>query len=133
MQTDELSQFSKLGEKSLNQVNLILAKPSIPQHYEAKPDIASMTNGAIFLIPICFMMIWTVFVFMSSDIWIVGRKKTPNVKDYYRVPCKNCRFFTNNPYLKCAVNPSLTLTPQAINCSDYSSKTESFELDSGKE
>lgn len=116
---DELLKLSKLGEKSLNQTNLVLARPSTVQLHGTKPDVATVADGAVFLIPICFMMVWAVVVFMSSDIWTIEQKKIANVKHYHKVPCRNCQFFTNNPYLKCAVNPSIALTPEAINCSDY--------------
>lgn len=128
MQTDELLQFSKVGEKSLNQANLVLARPPIHQTYAIKPDIATMANGAVFLIPICFMMVWAVVAFISSDIWTIEKKGKLNVKHCHQVPCRNCRFFTNDPYLKCAVNPSAALTPQAINCSDYSPENEPSKL-----
>ena len=35
------------------------------------------------------------------------------------VPCRNCHFFSLNPYIKCAVHPSTVLTKQAIDCLDY--------------
>ncbi|MCU0549953.1 MAG: hypothetical protein MUC48_11450 [Leptolyngbya sp. Prado105] len=35
------------------------------------------------------------------------------------MPCRSCQFFSNNGYLKCAVNPSIALTKSAIDCSDY--------------
>lgn len=35
------------------------------------------------------------------------------------VPCYNCRYYSNNAYLKCPVNPSMVLTEQAKDCSDY--------------
>lgn len=34
-------------------------------------------------------------------------------------PCSNCRFFSQNAYLKCAVHPSIALTKQAIDCSNF--------------
>jgi hypothetical protein len=33
--------------------------------------------------------------------------------------CERCRFFSNNRYLKCAVQPSLVLTKEADACPDY--------------
>jgi len=36
-----------------------------------------------------------------------------------QVPCINCQFFKDNHYLNCAVQPSIVLTKQALNCSDY--------------
>ncbi|MEB3355894.1 MAG: hypothetical protein VKK04_04155 [Synechococcales bacterium] len=36
-----------------------------------------------------------------------------------QIPCTNCRFFNQNPYLKCTVHPDRALTPDALHCSDY--------------
>lgn len=35
------------------------------------------------------------------------------------IPCRNCRFFKDSRYLRCAVHPSTVLTKQALNCLDY--------------
>ena len=43
-----------------------------------------------------------------------------------QIPCRNCRFFAKNQYLKCAVHPFTVLTAQAVNCSDFYSKHESY-------
>jgi hypothetical protein len=40
-------------------------------------------------------------------------------KDLQEIPCRTCRYFTGDPYLKCAVNPSVVLTKEALNCLDY--------------
>ena len=40
-------------------------------------------------------------------------------KQMHKIPCTNCRFFTNNYSLKCAVNPCIANTEEAIDCSDY--------------
>lgn len=40
-------------------------------------------------------------------------------RDLQEIPCKTCRYFTGDPYLKCAVNPSVVLTKEAVNCLDY--------------
>ncbi|NJM89031.1 MAG: hypothetical protein HC847_19610 [Hydrococcus sp. RU_2_2] len=38
--------------------------------------------------------------------------------------CEKCRFFNNNPYIKCALHPSTVLTAQAKDCTDYSPPSE---------
>lgn len=40
-------------------------------------------------------------------------------KQMHRIPCANCRFFTNNHRLKCTVKPQIANTEEAINCRDY--------------
>lgn len=37
-------------------------------------------------------------------------------------PCFGCKYFHNNDYLKCAVEPGKVLTENAINCSEYTPK-----------
>ncbi len=44
----------------------------------------------------------------------------------YELPCKTCHFYTNNNYLQCAVHPSIAMSEQAINCSDYSMKNKNL-------
>jgi hypothetical protein len=41
------------------------------------------------------------------------------VRYFSQVPCRKCRFFSSNPYLKCTVHPSIVLKTQAKDCSDY--------------
>jgi hypothetical protein len=48
------------------------------------------------------------------------------VKHFSRIPCRKCRFFSGNPYIKCAVHPSTVLTTQAKDCSDYWSLNGKF-------
>ncbi|MGJ3245721.1 MAG: hypothetical protein ACFE0I_06555 [Elainellaceae cyanobacterium] len=56
------------------------------------------------------------------------------IRDWYRfrspmghIPCSNCRFFNQSPYLKCAVHPMRSCTLKAVDCSDYWSKhTDKF-------
>jgi hypothetical protein len=35
------------------------------------------------------------------------------------LPCKKCYFFSVSNYLPCAVNPTIVMTEEARNCSDY--------------
>jgi hypothetical protein len=40
--------------------------------------------------------------------------------NFNSIPCTKCKFFHNNSHLKCAVNPSKVLQPEAKECLDYS-------------
>lgn len=43
------------------------------------------------------------------------------------IPCQSCHYFHPNTFMPCAVNPSLALRKEAIDCSDYCSRnTESL-------
>jgi hypothetical protein len=40
--------------------------------------------------------------------------------NFNSIPCTKCKYFHNNYHLKCAVNPSKVLQPEAKECLDYS-------------
>ena len=46
------------------------------------------------------------------------------IKPSNQIPCKNCRYFSGNFYLKCAVHPDTVLTKEASDCGDYSAVDE---------
>jgi hypothetical protein len=66
-----------------------------------------------------FIVICSLFFVMLSKRSKRTNKKVYNFQQTSEVPCRNCQFFSHNPYLKCAVNPSTTMTARAIDCSDY--------------
>lgn len=37
----------------------------------------------------------------------------------HRIPCTQCRFFTNDHRLKCTIKPQIANTEEAIDCRDY--------------
>lgn len=39
----------------------------------------------------------------------------------YEVPCYECKYFSHNPHLKCALHPDTVLTKQAVDCRDADS------------
>jgi hypothetical protein len=70
------------------------------------------------MLPILFLISWAIAVlFFLRFAPTYQKRKEYKVRE--QIPCKNCRFFTNNPYLRCAVRPNTALTHQAIDCSDY--------------
>ena len=95
-------------------------KLNATSHQQAKPQGLSTTDVLMFLGPVSFIMGWAVLFFMlskigraASDEFLIG------IKHLNRVPCRNCQFYSNNVHLKCAVNPSIVMTEQALNCCDY--------------
>lgn len=119
MQSDELIGFSKPRENNLNQVNVIEIQPARIQQDPGQQDFAAIPDAPLFLFPLSLMIAWAIIFFMPSDIWRLARHGMLISKQLHRVPCRNCRFFTNNPYLQCAVHPSTALTASAIHCCDY--------------
>lgn len=51
-------------------------------------------------------------------------QKLTLTKSDCQASCENCRFFNNNPYIKCAIHPSKVLSAQARDCADYSPRSK---------
>ena len=105
------------GEESLISTTLM-------EHFKVssigtKPLFGNKINGLLLLILICSIVAKKVSGMSASPIWKVARKKRSHSNPYQQIPCRNCKFFSNNPSLKCAVRPTTVLTEQALNCSDY--------------
>jgi hypothetical protein len=85
------------------------------------PDIA------ISLSPLGFIIGWVVFLLTLQKIRsFLDDKMVFPTNSSHKVPCKNCRFYSNNNYLKCAVKPSIVLTEEATNCCEYSPSKNRF-------
>ncbi|MEI1373665.1 hypothetical protein PQG02_14905 [Nostoc sp. UHCC 0926] len=79
-----------------------------------------------FLIPICFVVAWTVTILVVLSLWTAARDSVTTAKQMHQIPCTGCQFFTDNYRLKCTVRPSIANTEEAINCSDYQPKTNPY-------
>jgi hypothetical protein len=80
-------------------------------------------NGGLLLVPLSFMvMAWMVLILLRSNLLKSFQNRLTPIKGLRQVPCLNCKYFKNDPYLKCAVNPCTVLTEEAANCSDYCPK-----------
>lgn len=119
MSTKNSLQFStpEYIQTARNNLNEIQAFQS--QNYVNQPKISDIPASSLYIIPTAFFTFWLMYLIFSTDILKFAKHKFSLIKHLEQVPCKNCRYFTNNPYLRCAVNPSLALTSEAINCSDY--------------
>ena len=85
------------------------------------PQIATSVAGSL-----AFIVAWVVFFLMLSKLrTVLDNKIVFPVKTLNKLPCQNCEFFCSNNYLKCAVQPSMVMTEEAKNCSDYSPKSKS--------
>jgi hypothetical protein len=49
-----------------------------------------------------------------SAIFTVVRSEIFSLEPISQVPCRNCQFFSSNPYLPCAVHPGMALTENAV-------------------
>ncbi|MEH2055073.1 MAG: hypothetical protein V7K97_02585 [Nostoc sp.] len=78
------------------------------------------------LVPICFVVAWTVIILVVLSIWAAARDSVTTAKQMHQIPCTGCQYFTDNYRLKCTVRPSIANTEEAINCSDYQPKTNPY-------
>ncbi|GAB4366616.1 MAG: hypothetical protein Kow00121_04180 [Elainellaceae cyanobacterium] len=85
----------------------ITASPATAQ--AAEP---SMPLGIITLTGLCALVFYSMFRKQWDEHF-------PVIKQSSAIPCKNCRFYNQNRYLKCAVHPCIASTREAIRCSDY--------------
>ncbi len=73
---------------------------------------------AAFLIMVCIGMLHVV-----SNSWVTDRLKRRQQAVGFRFrhgfSCYHCRYFGQNPYLKCALHPTTVLTEQSADCRDY--------------
>ncbi len=87
---------------------------------EVKPDGVLTSDLVMSLISISFVIGWAGLFLMLSKMRTVPLDKIiVNTNPLQKVRCRNCQFFSNDRYLKCAVQPSIVLTKQAENCPDY--------------
>jgi hypothetical protein len=78
------------------------------------------------LVPICFVVAWTVIILVVLSLWSAARDSVTTAKQMHQIPCAGCQYFTDNYRLKCTVRPSIANTEEAINCSDYQPKTNPY-------
>jgi hypothetical protein len=115
MYSDQLFKQSSVEEKNFNQTPLSEARSDEPIL-----DDVTIPNTLMHWGPIGFIMAWIVLFLMLSKIWTVKKDEiVAAIQHSQQLRCRNCHFFSNNPYLKCALHPSIVLTEQALDCSDY--------------
>jgi hypothetical protein len=87
-------------------------------------DLALKGEG-LFLVEMSILMGLGCVLFMYLGL----SKKLLSIKNFHQplpqnkpIACKNCRFYSPNFYVQCAVHPSKVMKPEAVNCSDYCHK-----------
>ncbi|MFN6484076.1 MULTISPECIES: hypothetical protein [unclassified Nostoc] len=78
------------------------------------------------LVPICFVVAWTVTILLVLNLWTAARDSVSTAKQMHQIPCTGCQFFTDDYRLKCTVRPSIANTEEAIHCRDYQPKTNPY-------
>ncbi|WP_260446885.1 hypothetical protein [Nostoc sp. 2RC] len=116
MYDNQTLQKAVVANKNLDQIIHNEAKKEQPPTNQLTiPDIA------ISLSPLGFIIGWVVFLVVLQKIRsFLDQKMVFPTNTSHKVPCKNCRFYSNNNYIKCAVKPCIVLTEEAMNCPEYS-------------
>src|SRR5690349_15923100 len=105
-------------------INTIETQTDINSPDAISPHNSAPSDGTTF-VPVGFVTVWTIIIVVY---FVVSKATREIVRDVStslypaNVPCRHCRFFNNNPYLKCTVRPTIAMTGEAINCSDYQTK-----------
>jgi len=107
------------GSKASQDSVLIEEKLNGEKLYGKNFDVVKMPESAFyFSIYLLALIGWLIFLRLSNSRKILKNRST-TLQYFSQIPCRTCRFFINNQYLKCAVHPSTVLKQQAINCPDY--------------
>ncbi len=110
----EIAQFQPILSKT---------EPSQARQTPLFPYRSVIPDISLFLLIIWFLMVWEIITFpFFRELLKSCRQNLPAVKAS-KLPCCNCQFFNKNPYLKCAVHPTIVMTEAAIDCPDSCSRT----------
>lgn len=97
------------------------------QQGQTQTDGLNIPDVAIALTPLGLIFGWITFFIMLRNLrTAVDNKMVFTINPLHKVPCKNCQYYSSNHYLKCAVKPSMVMTEEAKNCSEYSPKKGKF-------
>jgi len=113
-----------LTKNSFNQTTLNETKVIFPTGNTTKPHFNDILYLSLLLPAMFLIIIWKItnyIVPLNVQKFIQDYQVSSN--SFEQVPCLKCQFFDRNDYLNCAVRPSIALTKQAFNCSDYLPKS----------
>ena len=104
------------SQQSINQVPSQQQSSRFPNS-----DYSNVTFG-LSLIPSLFALLM-IFIFFKHSFYQKSLyNKSEKLKKLSENRCYKCKFYSDNQYFQCAVQPSLVLTPQASDCQDFSPK-----------
>lgn len=88
--------------------------------FDSSESLAFFVSAFLdWLLPLRVMIACSLLLICSWSVISVIIEAIARTKQMHRVPCTNCRFFTQDYRLKCTVQPNIANTELAIDCSDY--------------
>ena len=128
MWTSELQQFRQFmsgqtGANLATSTSSSQAQPATPHRTHLPLREAMVTSaGLLILMGMWIIVRRSVYHWKSLNATPVtaGEDGILSAKDAHsQLPCSECHYFKRNLYLPCAVNPTVALTEQARDCSDF--------------
>lgn len=117
----------KLQTNLIAQKNIDQEMRNDVKYEQANSDSFTIPNVAISLTPIALFISWIAFFLILRKSRNSGdHKRIFTINSLHKVPCKNCKYYSSNHYLKCAVQPSIVMTEEAKNCSEYLANKSKF-------
>ena len=127
MYSEDIFRHQKLATAETNFTSIVVSEVEPErvktENIENKPIVSNLSLGIVLLsCIICFIMMSKSWVAAQEDL-----EEMIEISSFSQSPCRKCRFFSNNPFLKCAVHPTIVLTKEANNCTDYNPRTRFLE------
>ncbi len=120
---------SLFGKYTLPEKNIYLITSSKTQSIESKLDNVHQRINSVPITSLIYLSLFLGLLYWLCSILSKKSRSTQDNRLVFRhcsqIPCRNCRFFAKNQYLKCAVRPSAVLKSEAADCSDYRCKNDS--------
>lgn len=96
--------------------------PTITEPLKKEPNIINGKDITFLLfLPLLFLTVGFIFKIGFRKI---NKNQLQLVKYNSKIACRQCQFFNNNYYLKCAVHPDKVLKNEAKDCLDYQEKSD---------
>ncbi|WP_052672527.1 hypothetical protein [Aliterella atlantica] len=107
-------------QEALELVKVVDVRPN-KEEINVKVQSESTSYSSEMLLTVIYFFVFAVslIIIKSFKSYQTGKIQDATSKRSSQIPCKLCRFFSHNYYLKCAVHPDLALKAEAINCPDY--------------
>jgi hypothetical protein len=124
-------QTEAISEQSKNSVTReVKQSPSSAMANQHITSMISVTGGLM-------LLIGSLWIFVRAWRLIVKEKTNEPAAELYlnafkSMPCYNCKYFSDNVYVKCAVHPENVLTTHAHQCPDYCSRSEQSDKTNSK-
>lgn len=69
--------------------------------------------------PLCFIVAWGLMGLTAWNLVTAVRDGVDRAAVMHKIPCADCRYFTNDHRLKCPIHPKTALSESAIDCADF--------------